>query len=755
MKTVDNEIPDFDGLSGFDTQQDILYLLYIGKSKGFENLKSNLPSGMGYELVQSDSPQQTTRYLLEYEIMCVFIDLDNTKSKHIISMSKNIKQNNPVTRIVLAGEKPSSNDFAELFNDGKINGFLELPTKSELLIKSLSEQEARYSIEKMVTSFVNEPPKLSKASFLLLDPSLAYDDDRPLNFVGIMIVTRTVPIFTRWFEETLKQDEYLLAGYLSSIAALGEDLFHKQESIKEINFGGISVIFRFDGDIQFSFLVRNLTRDNYERAEDRISNLVQMILSEYRHGLENGHLDDKQEQSLAQLLDLFDSEDELEQMEMEETEELIISKEPSMILFYSNNENYLKAYEKGIRKYSLPRKLRKYRELRYEVRIAADEQRAVNLISNYNVDILILDGKTSDGRESDDFADFSKEMKPPMSIIFLETEKKISPNLINAVNHGFIDYISTTKMKIKDMMEYVLNGISKAIKMKEQSSSKDLEGVDSLTVAKMKLRDDLSSYDQAKQPILHGILITQKQQELYDKFFDEVDFDKSMVSGLVESLKNVGYEAFSSEEHIDGLEVAGSTVYVRDRGEHLFIYFVKNVTTTTSVIIGNEIENLTENLNQTIKSSSYSLESKEFKETLDQITVSAQALFRQLLSNVSTEEQEDDNITDEFSLDDIAAQFSDIPSQKEEATAQTEIKTPDIPNIPSTTVPGVPSASVPATPKTDTSPLSDVPSVPGVPSVPKTGIPATPKEDTSTIPDVPSVPSVPRVKKENEEENDE
>ena len=89
-----------------------------------------------------------------------------------------------------------------------------------------------------------------------------------------MIVSQTVPRYTRWWEKTLSQDEYLLAGYLSSITALGDDLFQNEESLKEINFGGISVIFRFHETLQISFLVRNLTRHNYEKAEERITELV-------------------------------------------------------------------------------------------------------------------------------------------------------------------------------------------------------------------------------------------------------------------------------------------------------------------------------------------------------------------------------------------------------------------------------------------------------------------------------------------------
>ena len=296
---MDDDIPSIDSLFDVDDyKQEVQYFLHIGRYANHKQLLDHFPQELGYELIHAGGPEDATLYLMEKEIMIVFIDLEDDRINPI-SISNSLRTTNPHVRIVIISPRIRSKHLSDINNLGLITGFLETPYSTKSVMNVISEQEARYSIDKMVTSFVQEPPKLSKASFLLLDPSLTFEEGAPINFVGLMIVSNTVPKFTQWFEDTLSQDEYLLAGYLSSITALGDDLFNKQESLREINFGGMSVVFRFHKNIQISFLVKNLTKHNFEVAEERISKFVSQIVEKYGDTLESGFLSEEQEDQLS------------------------------------------------------------------------------------------------------------------------------------------------------------------------------------------------------------------------------------------------------------------------------------------------------------------------------------------------------------------------------------------------------------------------------------------------------------------------
>jgi DNA-binding NarL/FixJ family response regulator len=692
---VDEDIPSIDSLFDVDDyQQEIQYFLLIGKYTAYKQLSEHFPQGMGYELIHAGGPEDATLYLMEKEIMIVFIDLEDERLNPI-SISNSLKTTNPHVRIVIISPRIKSKHLSDIYNLGSITGFLETPFSSKSLMKVISEQEARYSIDKMVTSFVQEPPKLSKASFLLLDPSLTFDEGAPINFVGLMIVSHTVPKYTQWFEETLSQDEYLLAGYLSSITALGNDLFSNQEALREINFGGISVIFRFHDNLQFSFLVKNLTKHNFESAEERISKLVTQIVEKYGDTMESGFLSEQEEQDLEILATNFDLQDE-EGVEVTEEIESIFSMPESIVLLYGNNEFQQQYLIKELIKLNSEETDYDTMNLDFNLQSTTNEDEAIEIIRNKNCDVLLIDTNLTQGRSPDDFADFTKEMKPLISVIILESHEYASETLVSAINNDTIEFMMPSDDSPSEIMNHVLKGIIRSRSLADKSIiSDELENSrDSFTIAKMKLRENLESFDQEEQPILHGLIITLEMRQIYDRFWEEVEFDKEMVSGLIESLKNVGGEMFTEEEKIDGLELGGTTIFVREQLDYLFIYFVKNVSPNTSVVIAKEVDTVTKLFADVIDESSGIIPVEELHPFFDKIAVKAHYSFTEILSEIDEENLEDEDLNVIIKDEPIIPedyQKPDTPEIKDEQVGINEAehveKIPTVPQVSFDTVP--------------------------------------------------------------------
>ncbi|MHA2099866.1 MAG: hypothetical protein ACW99A_14405 [Candidatus Kariarchaeaceae archaeon] len=692
---MDEDIPSIDSLFDVDDyQQEIQYFLLIGKYTAYKQLSEHFPQGMGYELIHAGGPEDATLYLMEKEIMIVFIDLEDERLNPI-SISNSLKTTNPHVRIVIISPRIKSKHLSDIYNLGSITGFLETPFSSKSLMKVISEQEARYSIDKMVTSFVQEPPKLSKASFLLLDPSLTFDEGAPINFVGLMIVSHTVPKYTQWFEETLSQDEYLLAGYLSSITALGNDLFSNQEALREINFGGISVIFRFHDNLQFSFLVKNLTKHNFESAEERISKLVTQIVEKYGDTMESGFLSEQEEQDLEILATNFDLQDE-EGVEVTEEIESIFSMPESIVLLYGNNEFQQQYLIKELIKLNSEETDYDTMNLDFNLQSTTNEDEAIEIIRNKNCDVLLIDTNLTQGRSPDDFADFTKEMKPLISVIILESHEYASETLVSAINNDTIEFMMPSDDSPSEIMNHVLKGIIRSRSLADKSIiSDELENSrDSFTIAKMKLRENLESFDQEEQPILHGLIITLEMRQIYDRFWEEVEFDKEMVSGLIESLKNVGGEMFTEEEKIDGLELGGTTIFVREQLDYLFIYFVKNVSPNTSVVIAKEVDTVTKLFADVIDESSGIIPVEELHPFFDKIAVKAHYSFTEILSEIDEENLEDEDLNVIIKDEPIIPedyQKPDTPEIKDEQVGINEAehveKIPTVPQVSFDTVP--------------------------------------------------------------------
>ncbi|MHA2249939.1 MAG: hypothetical protein ACXAD7_06235, partial [Candidatus Kariarchaeaceae archaeon] len=398
-------------------QVDPTKILVIGEKDTYDMFTSLVDDT--YRLYHVYNIDNAITFLLQEKFAIIFLDSD-AKDMKLVEVSKAVRTNHPLARIIVYSKKPKSSQIADIINYGSVNACLVHPLTTESVYKLISEQEAKYEISKTLTSFVSQPPKLSKASYLLLDPSLSFaDEDKPAKFVGLMIVSFSVPKYTKFFEDFLAQDDVLFAGYLSSITLMGRELFTNREPLKEINFGGISVIFRFHEDIQISIFVRNLTRHNVDQVEETISEIVGDIMEKTSHEFNEIEISLESEQLISKIAQKF--EDENEKIESEESEPKKDYERQLILLYGSDIREQLKLLEKLEKK-----------NLRLKSTIV--ESTAIEILQNEDCGVLLLDSQIEIGRKPLDFAEFAREIIPSIQIIFRERDMKSHDSLVQALN---------------------------------------------------------------------------------------------------------------------------------------------------------------------------------------------------------------------------------------------------------------------------------------------------------------------------------
>ncbi|MHA2249590.1 MAG: HAD-IA family hydrolase [Candidatus Kariarchaeaceae archaeon] len=581
---------------------DITNILVIGEEDLGSELSRALKDSYSFAVHSSEKLEAITDLMLQMSFGIIAIDYKNT-IMNVIELSQLVRKYNPLARILLLAPDLTYRELSDKVNRGNFNAILRFPITKEEILKIIFEQEAKYYISREMTNFISQPPTLSKASFLLLDPTLLFGSELiPLNFVGIVISFNTVPRFSYFFERTLTNDAIILAGYLSSLTAMGANLFEKRESLKEINFGGISVIFRFHGSLQISFLVRNLTEHNSKKAEDRIETLMNEIIPRFDEAFQKYRMNQYEEDQLTRLLEEFDNVDNLELFEYNrvKAKEDRLSTANLTILLLSDNPVKMQHLVQQLSTTPIY-------ETSFKILSATDETTGIEIIKQKIPGMCIIDGSIS-SIDPLNFAEYAKEISPALQILLLHdhhptlNHEETMNKAISGFNKDKFDYItifpSQTSM-VQDLLELCWNGFEKHWEILDQSESKE-DGVtkaDSISVARTVLRKDIASYTEEEKPELTGIIISKNLDILFEHFWSTSiksgDFNKDMLAGMITSLKLVGAEAFTEYQVIGGLELGDTTLFVKHRSDFTFLYFVDKVNPNTSVLITKELEAVT------------------------------------------------------------------------------------------------------------------------------------------------------------------
>ncbi len=594
----------FDNLDGLIIDETIFTsanILFIGRKDISLKIENVLSYEAGYHLFSTTRMDEAINYMLQFNYPIILLDNEDTDID-VVAISNTLRELQKTVRIVIVTSSMELSIIQNVINGGNISAVLPLYLSERELLKIIKEQDAKYSIDQAMTSFVSNPPTLSKASFLLMDPTLLFGDEtQPLNFVGILINSKTVSRFSHFFEKTLVQDELLLASYLASINALGEELFKNQEPMKEINFGGISVIFRFFEGLQFSFLVRNLTKYNCEKAEERINNLMDVIIPNFRDILTENYLSREEENDLKLLLEDFNQFDDLELYVYHETKKQQENKTKIIhsITSFSRNARVNNLLNLGLN-------IEETFKEEYNVSIVSDEDMLFNELKTINSGILLLDSKLENVLS---VANFAKEIIPSIVIICIHENASLCPNIVDGVNQDLFDNILSSDGNDFNYDELIMlceNGLKKSKEMIEKAfinHKSQISTVDPI-VARSKLRIDSESYKEEEVPQLSGIIISYQNEPVFKRYWvekaNEILFDNNLLTNLVSSLKQVGGEMFVENESIGSLDFGGAELFVKHQQDYIYLYFVKNMKPNTAVVVNKELEALTVIFNELI-----------------------------------------------------------------------------------------------------------------------------------------------------------
>jgi len=575
---MDNLDALFDGAESFDSDQAAANVLIIGGKNLFNRITRVTGTGLDEYNLQHVSNLDDAVVLLLQELFGVILIDEDYEDIDSVSVSRVVRTNHPLARIVIVSKKRSSSFIANIINNAAADAFLPLPLPPEGIQSLLAEQQAKHEIAKMLTSFVSQPPKLSKASFLLLDPSLSFaDENLPSKFVGIMMIYKSVPRITKFFEDLLAKDEILFAGYLSGVAMLGRELFTTKEPLKEINFGGVSVIFRFIEDQQISIFVRNLTKHNFAKAESKIDEILDQMMAKYEPQIASFDvINDEDWDGIVEFIDKFDKANDTDDLPIIETKRK--TNLPSILSFGFDKSKEIK----------IKNKLEKnpaYSVIATTVRDDATEQ-----LKRGRFGALLLDSKLDIEEDSLSYADYAKEIVPHIQVIYRARDRRASSPIIDALNSGMINFLIPYKSTYKEIEMWVEKALDKAVELEQQSLTGEVgQASDQAAIAKSMIRQNEASYLEEDIPELHGLLIFKEITPVFQKIWKHagplMEFDNEMMAGLVASLESVGGEMFAQEGTLGGLELGGANIFVEVMGDYKTAYFVRHVDPNTSVVI--------------------------------------------------------------------------------------------------------------------------------------------------------------------------
>ncbi|MFV2015858.1 MAG: hypothetical protein ACC656_10540, partial [Candidatus Heimdallarchaeota archaeon] len=107
-----------------------------------------------------------------------------------------------------------------------------------------------------------------------------YDADNVPELHGIFIFKEVTPIFQRFweFEESkIEFDQELMAGLVSSLDSVGNEMFTESESIGGLELGGAKIMVRHSEDIKVAFFVKHLDPNTSVVVEKEVSKVAFQI----------------------------------------------------------------------------------------------------------------------------------------------------------------------------------------------------------------------------------------------------------------------------------------------------------------------------------------------------------------------------------------------------------------------------------------------------------------------------------------------
>ncbi len=574
----------FDKIDNVDITDTIVEILFIGTAKRRDLIEKYINNYNDFSLTYSDNIDQAINMLLLNQYKLIIIE-DGMQEYNPVAFSRIIKINNPISKVIMIISLRSSKLIADMVNKGNVDALISFPISKNSFYNILVEQNARYEIDSAILEHIQKPPKLSKASYLLLDPTLSFGDEKiKPQFIGYMIAYNSVPRYSHFFEPILQKDDILFSGYLSGIIYLGIELFENKEPIKQINFGGVSVVLRFHNNLQIAYFVKNLSSENVEYTEEIINLVTETLLSECLECLSAQYMLTQDDISkLNKITSIFEKKNE---------EVIKIIKEPI---------NYVKNKVIILGKDNLKHdKLIKYFSKNDEFSIISttDKNAAQKMLESENFDVLLLDSSIDNAI---DFAWIAKEITPTLQLIYWIRDRRAPRRIVSIINRGLINYIVPYREPYKNLRQWLYDAINKSEKLK--SRVKLNNNIMSVLSAKSILKENVDAFTSEDTPIFNYILITKETELIYSKFIsgDKLEFNDEILGGLIVSLKMIGKEAIKGNEILSNLQMGGRDILMKNIDKYYIGFIIQNLSPTIQVVLEREIDNYSEQIYAILK----------------------------------------------------------------------------------------------------------------------------------------------------------
>ncbi|MHA2090906.1 MAG: hypothetical protein ACW98K_08610 [Candidatus Kariarchaeaceae archaeon] len=556
-------------------QQTDFNLLIIGKSQYsvsfVEVIQKQLTMDQIIHVADHDSAVDE---MLAIRFAIVIID-NQGKDIDPVYVSRLVRINNPLSRVIVISEEDTIEFIVSLINQGSVDSLIPLPIDDFTACSMVLEQQAKHEINFMLNEIIANPPKFSPAYYLRSDPTLLPDDhEQSVEILGCVISYQSVTRYSRFFKDVLVNDEFLLSGYISAMTTLGRQLFQQGRSIREINFGGISVFFHEEEDLHFSFFMQNLSKLTYEDTEQIVNELVMDI--QFLCGSELSDNISMEEGTSAKIDKIVDDK-------LNQPKEVPDGQKPILLSFgtqYLITSIVLNSFKDDYEIFSVER----------------EEDALICLFSN-DVDVLLITPIHNSKISQLAFASEIKERLPKMQIIGI-MDRFASNHLIEILNSNVVDMILSNEYSI-DTFRYLLEkSIKRSKSLKESKLSirqhQFVFSFDQSTVAKSLLRQSQRDFEQILTPELHGFVITKDDLPYYSTHWQfgpsKIQVDELMFAGFISSISSFSREMFNETEPYAGITFGDASLIILNYFNISFSFFVVNVDQSNYKLVHKHIE---------------------------------------------------------------------------------------------------------------------------------------------------------------------
>lgn len=546
-----------------DNIPEVSNVLIVGDSDTSLLLSYNLQNVARFSrIIHVRKPSDAITILIMDLFSVAIIDHD-TNRLDTINLSRIIKIKQPLCRIISITQIPTKPLLFDLINNGFIDSYMKLPIDDFMAQRIILEQQARYEINQTLQQFIINPPKFSPAYYLKADPSYSSVSDIQFELVGLVVSYETLTRYVYFRRDYLNTDEILLSGYLSAITMLGNTLF-SQSTIDSIDFGGVSAVFITHEKLHYAFFLENLSKNNFNQAEQFLEELTREIDYGFSDVLVSGAaLEAEDTRNInSKISNLIDQISTVKGGKLGSKKPIILSYGPE----------YLST---SVMLSNLSQK--------FKVKSFIDETDAFEFLYKNNVDVVLVSPVITQKKSNLGFAARVLDISPNVQIIGINYRYSLV-QLVKILNSGVISRVIYPRLSEEKFEELLNNSY-------ESAHSIDLEsnlGVKQRVllsyephIQRSLLRKGQMTYNRMKKPDLFGVFIARDSMPYYSKYFFlqnlSESFDELLFAGFISSLDTFAQEMFSASEPYSGIVLGSASLITFNYFDYSFAFFTGNI----------------------------------------------------------------------------------------------------------------------------------------------------------------------------------